>query len=254
MTARAADGHRMKPVLAIGDVHGHYDRLKALLLQEGVIDETNARTDLDVTTVQLGDLGHFGADTSGSDLLCYQAAVDDLWLDVVLWGNHDRAVVDTAKHCFSGYAEPRQETKYLQQALATACRMRLAFEAHGFLLTHAGVHPRIKYNKGMPNEAKTDPVAFAKWVDDHWKDDSAVVDAVSRHRGGSSDVGGILWRDANEKLCSSYRQVFGHTQGDKVRKYDSERGWSYCIDVGTQHNGRLAAIWLPEERIVEVDL
>jgi hypothetical protein len=244
----------MKPVLAIGDVHGHYDRLEALLVQEGVIDETGARTPLDVSVVQLGDLGHFGNDTRGRDLLCYKAATTGRWLDIVLWGNHDRAVFDEAKHYFSGYARPRLKTEQLMQLLVAEGRMHLALEAHGFLLTHAGVHPRIKYNRGVPDEAKVDPIVFVKWTDEHWEDGSAVVDAIGWRRGGSDDVGGILWRDATEKLCASYRQVFGHTQGDKVRKYASDRGWSYCIDVGNQYNGRLAAIWLPEERVVEVDL
>ena len=40
-----------------------------------------------------------------------------------------------------------------------------------------------------------------------------------------------------------------------MRHYQSKGiGDSYCVDVGDPFNGRLAAIWLPEETVVEVNL
>src|SRR5271165_5087096 len=102
-----------KKTLAIGDVHGHLDRLETLLLQEGIIDVDGTRINDDVEVVQLGDLGHFGSQTKGEDKLTWETAPS--WLDVILWGNHDRAVIER-KHVFGGYATPYPETEDVMKA------------------------------------------------------------------------------------------------------------------------------------------
>lgn len=245
------------PVLAIGDVHGHYDRFEALLKQEGIIDAEGNRINHDVFVVQLGDLGHFGYTGSHTgDKLCYKAAAKDRWVDIVLWGNHDRAVVNEY-HAFSGYQfPPYYETCDYMTQLHDESRLLLAFEAHGFLLTHAGLHPQFKYNQDAPEEAKTDPAAFADFFNelDNEVAKHPVIDAISRKRGGPSPYGGILWRDADEKLYDDFRQIFGHSSKEKVREYHTKAGKSYCIDTGSRNNGRLAGIWLPDERIVKINM
>jgi hypothetical protein len=129
----------MDDTFVIGDVHGHLDRLEALLKQEAFLvwceecqgggqlvdghhpadndfgwdydykdcDKCGglgwSRERKEVTIVQLGDLGHFGADASPTgDTLCYKYVTDNRWADIVLWGNHDRALVDS-QHIFNGY-------------------------------------------------------------------------------------------------------------------------------------------------------
>jgi hypothetical protein len=141
--------------------------------------------------------------------------------------------------------------------------LRLAYEAHGFLMTHAGLHKSFKHNN-VPAQWKSDPAIFAHALNDYDQTDEtespevvdlvAIVNAISSVRGGDSSSGGILWRDARESLYDGYRQIFGHTAKDKVRKYQTPGGYSYCIDTGTQTNGRLNAIWLPSETIVGVQL
>jgi hypothetical protein len=275
-----------KPVFAIGDCHGHLNRLEALLTKEGIIgpcpdcnglgDDPDSgfcdkcagsgtrRLRDDCFVVQLGDLGHFGSSWVGpprgghsvpgsqmADMMTYEHG--SRWLDIVLWGNHDRAVIDR-QHAFGGYISPPVETFRMMQKLRDEGRMILSFAAHGFLLTHAGLHKQFKYND-VPTQTKTDPVAFAKWCNENCDlDTSAIVDAISSSRGGWSPYGGILWRDANESLFPGFRQVFGHTSKPKIRRYENEAGWSFCIDVGDKDNGRLAGIWLPNEDIVEVDV
>jgi hypothetical protein len=257
--------------LAIGDCHGHYDRLEALLLQESIINENDERINKDVEVVHLGDLGHFGSEmqngkrvpgSSTADLLCWQAVAKH-WIDIVLWGNHDRAVA-SSRHAFGGYIEPPTPTRVLMEEAREEDRLRLAHAAHGFLLTHAGLAKVFKYNKA-PDGAHDDPAIFAEWVNKadvdtdskdvpFWSDFEALRDAIGIKRGGySSTGGGILWRDATESLYPKFRQIFGHTKGDRVRKYPAQDGWSYCIDIGDQNNGRLAGIWLPSEKIVEVE-
>jgi hypothetical protein len=135
-------------------------------------------------------------------------------------------------------------------------KLRLSWTAHGFLLTHAGLHASYKYNKAPHGDA----AATSAWLnalegaDSQDNDFLAIRDAISMSRGGRSTSGGILWRDASESLHKPFRQVFGHTAKDKVRTYQTGKtGDSYCVDVGSQFNGRLAAIWLPEERVVEIN-
>jgi len=98
-----------------------------------------------------------------------------------------------------------------------------------------------------------------------------VRDAIAIKRGGHAHAGGILWRDIEEKLYPEFRQVFGHSADHKYRevRYCNQWGYSrleipeyagqsYCIDVGGPDKWPgakcLAGIWLPEERIVRVDL
>lgn len=241
--------------LVVGDCHGHVDRLEALLKQEGIISECPdsgiVRRNFDVEVVQLGDLGHFGA-TQAKDRSIWTDGPK--WLDVILWGNHDRAVVD-GRHFFVGYQKPFPETVEAIDAAAKSKKLRLAHAAHGFLLTHAGLHAKYKYNQAPHGDA----LAIASWLnalndaDSQDKDFLAIRDAISTSRGGRSNYGGILWRDCSESLYKPVRQVFGHSSKDKVRTYQTSKiGDSFCVDVGQQFNGRLAAIWLPDETIVEV--
>lgn len=299
-----------KPVFAIGDIHGHVDRLEALLKQEGLVDRCRncdgagqvaygtdaedivpeeciacdgfgwARCDDGANHVVLiGDVGHFGVHTSPmADFFAYQMA--DLWADTVLWGNHDRAVVQD-EHAFRGYMEPKPETKHLMRMLLHERKLKLAFAAHGFLFTHAGLHVAFENQKPKVNFDKNDPVEVAAWLnvnDEIWFNDKepwdfdpeaiGVRDAIGRKRGGRADAGGILWRDVNEKLYTwspehpeRFRQVFGHSADGKEHKVrycgeqmftrklnPNEQNPSYCIDVGGKGDrpgdNCLAGIWI----------
>lgn len=233
----------------------------------------------EVEIVLVGDICHLGHGASPTgDMLTLKAAVD--WADVRLWGNHDRAAVD-AGHQFSGYQSPGPEIRHMYKL----ADMKLAYEAHGFLITHAGLHEAFRYQ--VPEEGqedmfqiiKDDPAAFADWINqicdinaECTPSQNAVRDAIGRWRGGGSPAGGILWRDIDEKLYMGFRQVFGHsadrkhqvrycTRKNHTRNLESIKGWgdwSYCVDVGGKgdHPGDncLAGIYLPDETIVKIDM
>jgi hypothetical protein len=245
-----------KPTLVIGDCHGHYARLLALLVQEGIVDpDTEERINHDVEVVQLGDLGHFGEGGDGptADLFCYEKAEE--WFDMLLWGNHDRAVID-GTHAFKGYYDPPESTKHIMKYLRNTGQMRLAWHAHDFLLTHAGLH-RAFFSASVGKLLKPGSAEdIANQINqlELQKPTHAVWDMIGGHRGGRYPIGGILWRHSGEKLYEGVRQIFGHSTGKKIRKYHSKQGWSYCIDIGSRGNGKLAGIWLPEERVVEVSV
>ncbi len=270
----------------VGDIHGHLDRLEALLKAEGIIgrcpacDGTGtfpgesisdleecqicdgngiARIDHDTLVVQLGDLGHFGVTGSPTgDLLCWRAVHKAHWCDVVLWGNHDRALVDSA-HTFRGYFVGNRDVNHHVQSMQLEGRLQLAFAAHGHLLTHAGLHDSFKH-QNVPNDIKTNVEDFVDWINDEDEihldgefcngDAIAIRDAIGARRGGSSDAGGILWRDASEKLFPNWPQVFGHSAGDLIRTFNND---SYCIDIGSTTNGCLAGMWLPSREFVQID-
>jgi len=248
--------------LVIGDVHGRVNRLEALLLQEGILEKkldssSIVRVNHDDAVIQLGDLGHYGYKTQAQDRDTWELAPD--WLDTILLGNHDAAVFDP-QHSFGGYLEPFPETVYLMKQAKKSGKLQLAAEAHGFLLTHAGLHPHWYRGMDDPHLKSMDAKECAEWLNEEnakegqWSTRFCEIrDNVDPMRGGSHRVGGILWRDARQKLYEGYRQIFGHTSKDTVcRTYNESQ--SYCIDVGDISNGRLMGMWLPSEEVVEVNL
>lgn len=246
-----------KPTFVIADVHGHYDRLFDLLRQEEIIDDNGKRVNFDVEVGQLGDLGHFGG-SSGSptgDMLCYKDADD--WFDWVLLGNHDAAVFNM-RHAFKGYEEPKRETLHYMRLLKASGKLRYAHASHGYLVTHAGVHPY--FFSGASGARQLSKRLTAEEIANRinlYEDrkTSDIINAISAHRGGGSPYGGVLWRHAGEALYKGVPQVFGHTKGKEIRRYGNKSGsWSLCIDLGDAKNGRLAGVWLPEGECVEIEL
>ncbi len=238
----------------IGDVHGHADRLQTLLdaagitmFKQGPMIQRPNGTYEEVEIVQLGDLGNFGKRPRG-DLEAYQLALK--YRMVVLWGNHDRAVVDWNKHIFKGYTFPPP----VLEAAMRAVHPRLAHHAHGYLLTHAGLHPYYVDLLGMRGLTAENMAAIIMAKKDKYPDHYGVVDDIGPVRGGFAKQGGILWRDVREELAS-IPQVFGHSSGSSIRTClpdmrNARHSW--CIDVGGHTDGRLAGIWLPTEELVVV--
>lgn len=279
-----------RETLVIGDFHSHVTRLQEFLLQEGLVEfddygnPTRLRRD-EVEIVLLGDVGHFGG-TPRSDIAAWDLA--EQVADICLWGNHDIAIVNP-NHAFGGYHfDPSFEHTVipLWRRLLEEGRLLLAYESHGFLLTHAGLTDAIKQTKGIPAEILKDPKLFADWINEasDWEADvetpkKVVRDTIGSRRGGWSPVGGILWRDIREGLFTpaprrkeGFRQIFGHSADHEkhaVRKAGREHAtWdlsmssdlypSYCIDVGGRsevgEDHCIAGIYLPSEKIVRLDL
>lgn len=305
--------------LVIGDLHGHLDRFEALLRQQGLLDRCDhcdgtgqvwepchkqghedfcpgrdcdpyidcancmgsgwARTDKDVDVILVGDVAHFGMDGSPTgDLLTWKAALH--WADVILWGNHDRALAESW-HQFNGYLFPGFEVAHIIGEARTREKLKLAHAQHGFLITHAGLHG-VFARQDVDDEIKRDPYKFADWINEieppnsrGTPDQMAVRDAIGRKRGGSSPAGGILWRDIDEKLYPGFRQVFGHSAdhhehavrfcwgNGNTRKFSAiprteMDKLSYCVDIGGKSDREadacLAGIYLPDETVVRVDL
>ena len=215
----------MKRTFVVGDVHGNLSRLEALL------EKANVTSDDEV--VQLGDLGDFRRETQSNDAAAYRfAALNKI---IVLWGNHDRAAVDQWQHSFRGFYPPPKR----MLNLIARVKPRFAYEAHGFLLTHAGLHPSV-----TPAGPKR-MIDLVAHLNSYFP--APLWDAISHARGGFSEAGGILWRDDCEELWDGVPQIYGHSRGD-IRRY----GKSWCVDVASKENDCLAGIWLPEEKVVAI--
>lgn len=243
--------------LIIGDTHGNYDALAALLIQEGIIDPVDHdRVNYDVRVIHVGDLGDFSARRQREDDLCYSGAVNQGWFNTLLWGNHDRAVISPHSQ-FKGYEKPLPETLRLMAKLVVDGTLVLATTAHGFLVTHAGLRPefaQLLSPTSVPHSAK-----LINRYDREHRDlspFSRIWCSIGERRGGlPGDVGGILWRDFDEELWNGARQVFGHSisRWGTVRTTGDPERPSYAIDVGAKSRPMQAGIWLPEEKIVRVD-
>lgn len=263
-----------RPALLLGDTHGHPQRLLRLLLNEGLVEPGGTpgrprywggyqRVRDQVQVVHLGDWGDWAHPKDG-DLECLLLC--RAFCDVMLWGNHDRALVD-AGHAFAGHDTPRAPVTGILSSMVRSGQLRLAWTDGTWLATHAGLHQ--VWGRQRVGFAHDDPVAFCAWInaaDRRWLlneaddepdvDATAVRDAVGRSRGGSAPFGGILWRDADEPLYDGFPQVFGHSvQPDctplHVARPDGRDHWG--IDIGGKHgNGPDAAcgLWLPAQRIV----
>jgi hypothetical protein len=208
----------------IGDVHGHLDRLENLLSKVSPTQEDKI--------IQLGDLGHFGYENPTADILTYKYAIDHKIN--VLWGNHDYATV-SPEHRFAGYKRPVDSFYPLLREVGP----KIATISHGYLLSHAGLHPSFAPATPLTNEELL--IYIETNVD--------LQDTIGRSRGGYSLFGGILWRDDAEDLWTGIPQIFGHTSSSTIRK----EGLSFCIDIGKKDGNSLAGIWLPSLEIIKVE-
>ena len=239
-----------RETFVIGDVHGHGDRLKALLQKAGFLDADGAPTALTNTAkvIQLGDLGHYDKDSQARDLACWSFAHRMRGWFKVIMGNHDMAVSEPNYHRFRGYVPPISETHGLMAAIDPP----YALESHGYLLTHAGLHPGFALMTNVA-DGLVDKVKFHAVLLNLMCDVACPVrDNISEYRGGTADGGGILWRDSREALAP-IKQIFGHTRSYDVRRTDGDiKDASWCIDVADRDNDWLAGIWLPSLEVVAV--
>jgi hypothetical protein len=272
----------------VGDLHGHLPRLQALLLAEnliGVCDCSDKQNDScehcynglepinreETAVLLLGDVIHADEASQERDLDCLKGAV--CWVDVILWGNHDRAVFQD-QHTFGNYAPPLLATRQLLNKLHSRGRLLLAASVYGTLLTHAGLHEQ--WGSQTAEAAHDNPQTLAisfNSQDQQWFANRAepmpMRDDVGAIRGGDSPCGGILWRHIKEPLYDGFPQVFGHSadQTNHLIRYGGAHAWnpvlrqeqdSLCIDIGGRGGQPgdecLAGIYLPDGALVRADL
>ncbi len=169
---------------------------------------------------------------------------------VFIAGNHDVQALQAARHRAALLiAGEEAEVAKLDAAMPAAAGYasllgawpqgflrgwRLAYAAHGYLLSHAGVARRF-----WPWRAATDAAgqtrAFLSEAEKAWegwlaRNEEGPLFEVGPGRGGRDAlVGGPLWMDWDKEFVDDLPlpQVVGHTRGKEARRKD--RSW--CIDA-----------------------
>lgn len=113
----------------------------------------------------------------------------------------------------------------------------LAF-AHGWLLSHAGIHANFWPREELPEQALAALYRrLRRALSDLTRPDPA-LGGVGLARGGFETQGGATWQDWDHEFEDSlpYPQIVGHTRGLRPRS----RGRSHCIDCSQQRYAVIA--------------
>lgn len=110
-------------------------------------------------------------------------------------------------------------------------RLELVTNAHGFLLSHAGLHPHWLARpslRGALLQARQAWTALVKGLPALPDPDKAWILATGTPRGGSDPVGGPLWLDWSREFSDipGLPQIVGHSRGPSPR----QMGASTCLD------------------------
>ena len=160
---------------------------------------------------------------------------------VLLYGNHelsyhpDYRISCSGKHMFG--------TEHFPQYLTKPERWCVAYNADGYLVTHAGISTkhagRAKTVNGLVGKLKK-----------QFRDKHPDIFDVGTCRGGLSSSGGILWYDFRydwDKLAS-VNQVFGHCS---LREPWEDKS-NVCHHVCVNSDDRVDECWVFDTEIKEV--
>lgn len=174
-------------------------------------------------------------------------------------GNHDVMYLyaNPPYHCSGFNMQTRLHVRENSELPELHHKMKPYGWVHGYLCTHAGLHP-----KRLPIQLadEHDPAKFvqrlddylSKWANDAW--DGVIHDynypavhswfAIGKIRGGSDSVGGPIWLDFHHEFLPLpiVPQIVGHTRGKTVREIEpadpafERNGRSdLCLDTGLKH-------------------
>ena len=208
--------------VVVGDVHARTDALHTLLRELEVIDGKGRRRRKG-WVAQVGDLLDRKAEPE-ANLETAQLAVAAL--DVVLAGNHEWRMLEDG------------ENEAALDLLATRGWPEAAAASDGWLVTHAGVHP--KFAESLP----ADPADCAAEINRRWngkrRDRDPLFASIGPARGGDDPHGGILWMHSDEwpkSHTTPWGQIAGHVPQPGPRLLPGPR---WAIDIKAPD--RLAAL------------
>jgi hypothetical protein len=242
--------------VVVGDTHGDHVGLLLALRQVGAIDERNVRVP-GYWLCHIGDVIHAGHGVQDDDVTCLKLALD--LFDCLLYGNHETPfAVDLGS--FVGQ-NPTLDCQPMLDASVQAGRWQAATAVDGYLLTHAGLHPRLVEGSQALEPLRDidrlhDPIAVAGAINDAFelRIESGELEPVfdwvgpvrsSRRR---EPCGGIFWCDwselmeaeRNPRLRSPLKQIVGHTPRRNVQQALDGKYW--CVDVGAALSGYVGAL------------
>ncbi len=220
-----------RPILFVGDIQGCVRELELLLERAGFVPGRHR-------LLPVGDAINRGPDSPAVlDVLARAGAEPIL-------GNHERALLEIrrtgavpewARRPRSAWAQLTAAGRW-EGAMEAISRWPLWREGPGWIMVHAGLHPRRP-------PAATDP-AFLTEV--RW------CDARGRRPRGVPKQ--------QLEPPPGYRPWFEHYRGERTVVFGhwAQRGLVWCgrvrgLDTGCVYGGRLTGLWWPAERLVQVD-
>jgi hypothetical protein len=226
--SRLADQIGESAVVVVSDVHGDIERLRFVLAELGLIDDQGQRLPADTTLIQIGDLVD-GRDPADAETLRFGSQV----FDVILAGNHEAALLGGKS--FGGQPVADPEVRSGLNRLVREDRLQAAYNAHGVLITHAGVNRHL-YQENDPDrlaEAINEEFTFFAYRTSH-QPTALFAHTAHRGRGGRDEFGGVLWQDFSQLVQPdqhdpTLRQLVGHSVLGGVEA--DPDGQVTCIDT-----------------------
>jgi hypothetical protein len=239
----------MAPVLIIPDVHDRTERVEEILERE--------RYEQAVFLGDWFDSGPGDGPERARRTAEYVRKVAGDRRHVLLLGNHEQHYLWPRLEEIRGSGYTPEKQKAIAEALGPAAEARRMFRlyavAGGWLVSHAGLDARL-----APPEWRGDVARLDAWLEQHAQRtlrmlDEGFVGALAgpgSDRGGTQEVGGILWCDFESLTpLSGVRQIVGHSPGLEVRRKGAADCECVCLDTGLRHYGVIEGGRL---RVVEI--
>jgi len=241
----------------VGDTHGDHVNMVRALQRAGAVDGRGHRLP-GYWTCHIGDVIHAGHGVQSSDAACLELAL--ALFDCLIYGNHETPFT-VGIGSFVGQNESL-DCQALLDASVRDGRWVPATAVDGYLVCHAGLHPRLLSSERHVFE----PLCHRDQLDDS----SAVAEAIRsafelrlqrgepeplfdwvgpvRGSRAGEPCGGIFWCDWRElmdaerkpRLRSPLRQIVGHTPRRTVQR--AIGGKYFCVDVGAGLSGRVGTL------------
>lgn len=241
----------------VGDTHGDHVGMLQALRHVGAIDERGVKA-AGYWLCHVGDVIHAGHGVQHRDVVCLELTLG--LFDCLLYGNHETPFA-VGIGSFVGQNQ-QLDCQPLLDASVRERRWLAATAVDGYLVSHAGLHPRLLRGESRAFESLRDtamledPDAVAAAVNRAFEqriesgEPEPLFDWVGPVRSSRArePCGGIFWCDWTELMAAerkpsqqpSLRQIVGHTpRRDVQRALD---GRYYCIDVGAALSGYVGAL------------
>lgn len=224
----------MGETIFIGDVHGCYEELIALLKKVS-FDKNNDRL------IFLGDLVHKGPDSAKVIEFVYQNSYE------MILGNHD----DYFLKALDGFTEPYDEFDSIVSDLSTPVKnishwlnsLPVFINEKEFLTVHAGLDPM---GDCILNKQGDVCMNIRYWD----QANSKFSTMTSRDKKGIGDL--VAWYEMDSTYFEQHnRIIYGHWAKKEVQFSENHR--IIGIDTGCCYGGRLTAYLLNKNKLVQVE-
>jgi hypothetical protein len=218
-----------KRVIAIGDVHGEYEKFLTILFDAKLVDSFTNWIGTDTILVQTGDMIDRGPKSveSVEYIRSLQGqAIKSGGKVVRLFGNHELMLLQ-GNYRYANFQRPEELKKTLENEVAER-KVQAAWTDGKRLFSHAGVRTKLRQRL----EGDTATSFDGQFIPERLHRIASAADEglikavtcgdyegplfyVDETRGGKDPYGGIFWGDARDLAGSvnafEMAQVFGHT-------------------------------------------